>query len=160
MKKLGLFQLVGPIALFSVLAASEAVAWALERAPTSEWLWYLNLKWFGMFQESHYVIAASYGDHPQFVFVALPLLAAAGLGLVFRRSLLLAASSNLSFAYAVFVLLAWLRDKAPLQASLSQQYAAASDSEIAVLLALVALCLLSFVVSHIVYLRQTLASAA
>jgi hypothetical protein len=155
MKRSVALQLLGPVALFAALAVSDLVALALDRAPSSEWLWYFNLKWFGMFQQSHYSFRSIFGGGAQLLFVAAPMLAVAGLGVVFRRTLLLAASSNLTFAYVVFAALSWIRAKAPLQASLSAQYVISANSETILLAALGTLCLLSFAVSHIIYLQKT-----
>ncbi len=151
-------QLWGPVTLFGVLAVADGAARGLERAPSSEWLWYINLKWFGMFQESHYALTTVLraGHYEQFLFVALPLLVCAGLAAVFKRTLLLAASSNLAFVYAILVALGWFRARAPLQASLSEQFSTSANWELIVLAALISLCLLSFVVSHLAYLRRTI----
>ena len=37
-------QLLGPVSLFGVMAMAEGAAYALNCAPSSEWLWYFNLK--------------------------------------------------------------------------------------------------------------------
>ena len=160
MKKLSLFQLIGPVAVFGALLAAEAFANALERAPSSEWLWFVNLKVFGIFQESHYALRVLLRrDYEQLVWIGAPLLAAAGLGVALRRSLLLAISSNLSFVYILFVFLAWFHTKAPMEASLSAQFAASSNSELIVLVALAALSLLSVIVSQIAFLQKAVAEA-
>ncbi len=155
MKKLGAFQLLGPIALFSAMLAAEGVAYGLERAPSSEWLWYFNLKWFGVFQQSHYTLKAALGgDYEQLRYVAFPLLATAIVGVVFKRALFVAISSNLSFVYMLFVLLSWSISKASYQASLSALYPDSTDSEIFVLVVLFAISMLSFVVSHVEYISK------
>lgn len=156
MRKSVALQLLGPVSLLGALAIAEAAVCALDLAPSSEWLWYFNLKWFAMFQQSQYAWKAVLGSGAQPLAVAAPLLVVAGLGVVFKRTLLLAASSNLTFAYVLFAALTWVRAKAPLQASLSQQYAVSANSELIVLAALVSLCLLSFTVSHLIYLQRTL----
>lgn len=155
MKKLGAFQLLGPVALFSAMLAAEGVAYGLERAPSSEWLWYLNLRWFGVFQQSHYALKATLGgDYEQLRYIAFPLLAVAILGAIFKRALFVAISSNLSFVYLLFVFLSWTVSKASYQASLSVLYPDSTDSEIIVLIALVAVSMLSFVVSHMEYINK------
>lgn len=160
MKKLTLFQLLGPVALFSAIFAAEVAALGLERFPSSEWLWYLNLKWFGMFQQSHYIVKAFLGgEYEQLFCIALPLIVCACLGVVFKRSLLLAIASNLSFMYMLFVLLAWSGTKSPIQASLSAQFPVSSNSEVIVLVALVALCLISTVVSHFAFIQKACAKS-
>ena len=156
MKKLGVFQLVGPLALFVALAAEEGVAYALERAPSSEWLWYLNLRCFGMFQQSHYALATfAGGDQGQLTWIGLPLMIAAAVGLVFKRSLLLALSSNLSFVYILFVALAWKLPTLSVEASLSSQFSVGVNPELIVLASLVGLSLFSFGASHFAYARRS-----
>ena len=79
-----------------------------------------------------------------------------GAGIVFRRTLLLAASSNLTFAYVVFAALSWLRTRAPLEVSLSEQDPILTNTETIAPTALLALCLLSFAVSHLFYIQKTI----
>ena len=148
-------QLLGPFALFGALAVSDLAAFALDRAPSSEWLWYFNLKWFAIFEQSHYALKTAFGGGARLLIVAAPLFVVA-LGVVFRRTLLLAASSNLTFAYVVFAALSWLRTKAPVQASLTEQYPISTNSETILLAALISVCLLSFAVSHLFYIQKTL----
>jgi hypothetical protein len=156
MRKSVALQLLGPVSLFGVMAIAEAAAFALNCAPSSEWLWYFNLKWVAMFQQSHYALEAASGGGPQILVVGLPLLILAGLGVAVKRSLLLATSSNLTLAYVVFAALSWVRATAPLEASLSVHYAVSKNSGMIILAALVSLCLLSFTVSHLVYLQKTI----
>ena len=152
-------QLLGPVSLFGVMAIAEVAAFALNCTPSSEWLWYLNLKWFALFQQSHYAFEATLGG-AQILVVGLPLLILAGLGVAFRRTLLLAMSSNLTLAYVVFAALTWVQAKAPLQASLSVQYVVSTNSDVILLATLVSLCLLSFAVSHLIYLQKTITNIA
>jgi hypothetical protein len=161
MKKLTVLQLTGPITLFCAIGAAETAAYGLSRVPSSEWLWYLNLKWFSMFQQSHYALK----DHwhvecEQFLCIALPLVAAAGIGVVLKRWLLLAISSNLSFVYIAFVLYTWLgANPHPQVASLLWGDVGTSNPDVIVLIVLVGLSLLSFVVSHIAYIQKARAGA-
>src|SRR5260370_38678020 len=104
MRKFESLQIVGPLALFCAVGAAECAAYGLSSAPSSEWMWYLNLKLFGMFQQSHYTASEYLGlERAQLLLVALPLFAMGCAGIAFRRSLLLALSSNLSFVYIGFV---------------------------------------------------------
>jgi hypothetical protein len=161
MKKLSPFQLLGPIALFVALAIADAAAYGLQLAPNSEWLWYVNLRWFDMFQRSHYALQAVAGlGHGQFVFVALPLLAAGFVGLFYQRSLLLALSSNLSFIYILFVAMAWAGFKTETQASLSGAFAVSDHPDLFVLAPLVGFSLVSFILSHALYLGRVRAESA
>ena len=147
-------QLLGPVSLFGVMAIAEGAAFALNLTPSSEWLWYFNLKCFALFQQSHYAMQAASGGGAQILVVGA-LVLVAGLGAAFRRTLLLAMSSNLTLAYVVFAALNWVRTQAPLQASLSEQYAVSTNSEVILIAPLVSLCVLSFAVSHLIYLLKT-----
>src|SRR5262245_29276460 len=103
MSRMVKLQLIGPIVIFLTVAAAECAVYALAQDPTSELLWYVNLKLFGIFQRAHYVLShVTTIPGSQFLFVALPIFAMACYGLMYRRSLALALASNLSFAYAAF----------------------------------------------------------
>jgi hypothetical protein len=161
MTKLKTLQFLGPVALFSAVLAAEAAAYALTQDPSSEWLWYLNLKWFSMFQQSHYSLKNHLGiDCEQLFCVALPLFAAGCIGVAIKRSLILAISSNLSFVYIGFVFYVWLRANTRAeQASLSVVLDSSPNPDLIVLAVLVALSLLSFVVSHIAFIQRARAAA-
>jgi hypothetical protein len=164
MRKLGVLQLIGPVSLFGAVSGAEAASYALSRMPSSEWMWYLNLQWFGMFQQSHYVLKDRLGiDCEQLYVIALPLLLAACLGFALRRSLLLAMASSLSFVYIGFVFYTWDRAKSfTLTASLSAEYASPaeiwSNPDLILLIILGSLSLLSFMVSHISYIQRVRAA--
>jgi hypothetical protein len=161
MTRLKTLQFLGPIALFSAVLAAEAAAYALAQIPSSEWLWYVNLKWFSMFQQSHYSLKDDLGVNCEQLFcVALPLFAAACIGLAFRRSLILAISSNLSFVYIGFVVYTWFRANSySVEASLSVEYVASSNPDLLVLLVLVGLTLVSLIGSHVAYFQRVRARA-
>jgi hypothetical protein len=152
-------QLVGPVALFGAVLGAEAAAYALTKAPSCEWLWYVNLKWFSMFQQSHYTITRYIGlDCEQFLCVALPLFAAALIGIARRRELLLAVASNVSFVYIGFVFYTWLRANSySEQASLLANTITSSGPDFILLAVLIGLSLLSFVVSHVAYIQKAYA---
>jgi hypothetical protein len=164
MKKLSVSQLVGPVALFIAVTGAEAASYALSRMPSSEWMWYLNLRWFGMFQQSHYSLQGQLGiDCEQFLLIALPLMLAACLGYILRQSLLLAISSNLSFVYIGFVFCSWTRAQSFRQtASLSEEFTVSStiwsNPDILLLIVLVILSLFSFLVSHFSYIQRARAA--
>jgi hypothetical protein len=161
MNKLATLQLTGPVALFCAVAGAEGAAYGLSQMPSSEWMWYLNLQWFSMFQQSHYYLKGHLGfDCEQLLFVALPLLAAAWAGLTYRKHLVLAAASNLSFVYIGFVVYVWCRANVyPEQASLSVNFVASSGPDLILLAFLVGLSLISFVVSHVSYIQRARAKA-
>ena len=161
MKTLSAFQLLGPMALFAALAAAEAASCALQFAPQSEWLWYVNLNWFSLFQRSHYCLqAVTGGDLGQFSCVAAPLAALAAVGVIFKRSLLLALSSNLSFVYIAFLATVWGDFKGPPQASLLGAFPVSLEPNMFVLSLLIGLSLVSFSVSHIAYVMKLRAESA
>jgi hypothetical protein len=58
MSKSRALQLLGRVSLFGI-AIAEVAAFALNCAPSSEWLWYFNLKWFTLFEQSHYALEAA-----------------------------------------------------------------------------------------------------
>jgi hypothetical protein len=164
MKRLSVSQLIGPVTLFMAIGGAEAASYALSWMPSSEWLWYLNLKWFGMFQQSHYSLQARLGiDCEQLLLIALPLLVAAVVGYRLRKSLLLAISSNLSFVYIGFVFCTWARAKSfPQTASLSGEFAVppdlSSNPDLFLLIVLVSLSLFSLLVSHWSYIQRVRAA--
>jgi hypothetical protein len=161
MNRLRTLQFVGPVALFAAVLAAEAAAYALARYPSSEWLWYLNLTWFSMFQTAHYTLKGYLGvDCEQFLCIAVPLLVAAIAGLALKRPLPLAISSNVSFVYIGFVLYTWCRSKGYTeQASLSVDFVRSSNPDLILLAVLAGLSLISFVVSHIAFIQRARAEA-
>ncbi len=161
MTKLAKLQLIGPVVVFLAVLAAEGAAYALAYSPASEFLWYVNLKLFGMFQRSYYVLSnhVDIGAF-QFLFIALPLFLAAVFGVAFKRPLALAIASNLSFVYASFVVYSsYMLDGVSREASLSVAGARAVALTIPpspylyMMAALVGSSLLSFVISHIAYFR-------
>jgi len=155
MRKLSEIQTLGTIALCCAMLAAESLAYALERAPSSDWLWYLNLKWFGMFQDSHYALERVLGGNcEQISLIAFPLVTFAFLGLAYNRSLLLAISSNLSFVYIVLVFITSSGARSSVQASLVALPAGPANSGAAVIVLLAALALPSVVVSHFAYIEK------
>src|SRR6185503_19593920 len=122
MNRLAKLQLIGPVFLFVAVLAAEGAAYALSVFPSSAPLWYANLKLFGMFQRSYYVVD-SYTGIPSFnlFFITLPILLLGCLGIVWRKRLLLGVSSNLSFVYAGLLIHQWmLMQPHALQASLDK----------------------------------------
>jgi NADH:ubiquinone oxidoreductase subunit K len=155
MTKLAKLQIVGPLALLLALLAAEGAAIALAILPTSETLWYLNLQWFRMFQQSHYllldILKVSYS---QLLTIALPLFSLGCIGLLLRRPLPLAVASNLSMIYVALVFFSstgiFTYGK---QASINS-LATVPHPNWYVLLGLASCALLSFFVSHAIYVRS------
>jgi hypothetical protein len=154
MNRIAKLQLIGPVALFLTVLAAEAAVFALSHNPTSELLWYINLKIFGIFQRSHYVISDLIAiPGAQLLFVALPILALAVYGLARSRAFALAIGSNLSFIYAGFLLVSW----DPVNHNIFSREASLATSTIPsgtnlyTLMILIGTSLLSFVISHLLY---------
>jgi hypothetical protein len=156
MNRLAKLQLIGPAFLFAAVLAAEAGAYALSMFPSSETLWYVNLKMFGMFQRSYYVVD-SYTGIASFdlFFIALPILLLGCLGVTCHKRLLLAISSNLSFVYAGLLIHQWLlMQPRALQASLTAIALPVADADLYLVATLLGASLLSFCVSHFIYVRD------
>jgi len=155
-------QLIGPIVLFATVLAAESAVYALAYDPTSEILWFINLKLFGLFQHSYYVLSSVVDiEGFQLVFIAFPLMLAAVLGIALKRPLLLAIASNVSLVYASFLTYcSTIVDTAPQQAALGLWGASVIPASIPtgpylyLILVLLGSSFLSFAVSHIEYLRS------
>lgn len=154
MSRLFKLQFLGPAALFAAALFAELAAQALAAAPRSEWMWYLNLRVFGLFQRSHealngYIDIAGF----QLFGIALPIFVVAWVGLVKGSRFLLAVSTQFAAGYAAFLLLAW-QTPGPSnpQASL-YVIATPSGAGFYLLTAILGACLLSCAISHLLYLR-------
>lgn len=101
-------QLVGPLALFAAVLAAEAAAYALAIAPSSAFLWYLNLEVFSLFRKSR-ILLSEFCNMPfaQILVMAGPMALVGMLGLLLRNNLFIAISSNLGFMLAAFVAYSW-----------------------------------------------------
>ena len=148
--------------LVSILA-SEAAARALAYAPTSETLWYVNVKVFGIIKKSsvylHDFIPYDVRDYlpvvsAQLFVIIAPIFLIACLGLVFRHRLLLALASNLSFICAAFMLFGWYADERQSQQASLVIVGALQGPNLYVLTTLIGASLLSFLISHFLYLSE------
>lgn len=160
MGRLFKLQFLGPLALFVATLAAELAAQALAFAPTNEWLWFANLQMFAMFQRSYYLLSDVI-DIPGFQLfgLALPILLLGIYGLVAQRRLALAIASNLSFAYATFLLLSWQPAGAPTALASLGSIAMPSGAGLYVLGGILGSSLVSFVLSHLLYLHAARAEA-
>ena len=147
-------QIIGPVTLFAALLAADGAAYALTLYPSSQTLWFLNLRLLSVFQKSHYVLS-SYVDiaYFQIVFIGLPLLLAACYGLVFDRRLALAIASSLSFIYVSFLLCAWYVYDQSWHPTSFIVTGIPSGPDVCFTGGLLGASLLSFIVSHMSYLR-------
>jgi hypothetical protein len=146
-------QFLGPLALFVSTLAAEIAARALEYAPSSETLWFINLRMFGIFQRS-YLVLSDYVDLQGFQLygIALPIFALACVGLLAHLRLPLAVSSHLAVGYAAFLILSWQSPGAPKTAQASLlAIAIPSGAGLYVVAGIVGACLLSVVLSHLLY---------
>ena len=147
-------QFLGPLALFATTLCAELAARALQYAPSSELLWFINLRIFGIFQRSHAVLSQVVAiDGFQFYGIALPIFLLACLGLVAKWRLPFTVATHLSSVYAGFLLLSW-RVGVPTttQASLGP-VAVPSGPGLYVMATIFGTCLLSFAVTHLLYFR-------
>jgi hypothetical protein len=91
MNSLFRLQFLGPLALFSATLCAELAARALQYAPSSEFLWFVNLRMFGIFQRSYAMLSEFVAvDGFQFFGIALPIFALACFGLAAKSRLPLA----------------------------------------------------------------------
>src|SRR5258708_37171267 len=102
MSRLFKLQFLGPFALFVTTLCAELAARALQYAPRSELLWFINLRMFGIFQRSHAVISAFVPiDGFQFFGLALPIFLLACFGLAARSRLPFTVSIHLRPSHAL-----------------------------------------------------------
>jgi hypothetical protein len=154
MSRLFKIQFLGPFALFAATLSAELAARALQYSPSSELLWFINLRIFGIFQRSHAMLSLFVDiDGFQFFGLALPIFLLACLGLAARSRLPFAVATHLSAVYAGLLVLSW-QIGVPIrtQASLGPiAVAVPSGAGRYVLATILGSCLLSFAVTHLVY---------
>jgi hypothetical protein len=154
MTRLAKLQFIGPAVLLLAIAAAEGAVLALPHAPASETLWYLNLDVFGAFRRADDALSISADiDHAQLCIVGLPVFLTACWGLIFGRVLPLAVASNLAFLYASCLLYGRYVHGMPRLTSLAA-IAAWTNPGVTLSLVVFSCALLSFSVSHIVYIRN------
>src|SRR5215207_1609089 len=160
MMRLAKLQLIGPLVLFGAALAAEGTVLALALLALAELLWQINPKWFAAFQRSHYMLGErSSIAYLQLLGIAAPLFALAGVGFASGRELLFAILSNLSFVYASFVAYAgWQVPPGP-QAALLAVVSVPFGPDLYLLVVLLGASLVSFVVSHLLYVRAVRARA-
>src|SRR3954454_17524804 len=113
MNRLFKLQFLGPFALFTATLCAELAARALEYAPSSEFLWFINLKMFGIFQRSYAALLNLSDIVPingfQYFGLALPtfVFVLACYGLAAKSRLPFTVATHLSVLYAGFLVLSW-----------------------------------------------------
>jgi hypothetical protein len=152
MNRLFKLQFLGPFALFAATLCAELAARALQYAPSSELLWFINLRVFGIFQRS-YAMLSYFGvtDGFQFFGLALPIFVLACFGLAAKSRLSFTVATHLSAAYAGFLVLSWQAGVTVKQASLGS-IAVPSGVGLYVMATILGTCLLSFAITHLLYL--------
>jgi len=159
MNRLFKLQFLGPFALFAAALCAELAARALQYAPNSELLWFINLKMFGIFQRSDATLSYFIPiDGFQFFGLALPIFALACFGLAARSRPLFTVATHLSVAYALFVAMSWkmiapgITEASLGPISVSSGFGAIpSGAGLYVMATILGACLLSFAVTHLLY---------
>src|SRR3954447_18275626 len=101
MNRLFKLQFLGPFALFTATLSAELAARALQYAPSSELLWFVNLRMFGIFQRSDAVLSYYVPiDGFQLFGLALPIFLLACFGLAAKSRPLFTIATHLSAAFA------------------------------------------------------------
>jgi hypothetical protein len=153
MNRLFKLQFLGPLALFAATLCAELAARALQYAPSSELLWFINLKMFGIFQRSDAVLSYFVPiDGFQLFGLALPIFVLACFGLAARSRRSFTVATHLSVAYALFLVVSWQGDT-PTVALASLETVAVPSGGQYVMATILGTCLLSFAVTHLLYLR-------
>ncbi|MBR0712148.1 hypothetical protein JQ603_36995 [Bradyrhizobium liaoningense] len=153
MNRLFKLQFLGPLALFTTTLCAELAARALEYAPSSQVLWFINLKLFGIFQRSDAYLSYFVSiEGFQLFGLALPIFVLACLGLVARSRPLFTIATHLSAAYAVFLVASWQVGMPTVrQASLGA--IAVPSGGLFVMATILGTCMLSFAITHLLYFR-------
>ena len=158
MNRLFKLQFLGPFALFTATLCAELAARALEYAPSSEFLWFINLRMFGIFQRSYAMLLNLSEVVPidgfQYFGLALPtfVFVLACLGLAAKSRLPFTVATHLSVAYAGFLVLSWQAGVPSVTQASLVPIAIPSGVGLYVMATIVGTCLLSFAITHLLYL--------
>ncbi|MCK1707609.1 MULTISPECIES: hypothetical protein [unclassified Bradyrhizobium] len=151
MNRLFKLQFLGPLALFAATLCAELAARVLEYAPSSEFLWFINLRMFGIFQRSDAVLSYFVPIKGfQFFGLALPIFALASVGLAAKSRPVFTVATHASVAYALFLVVCW-RLGAPTAVQASLVAVAVPSGGQFVMATILGACLLSFAVTHLLY---------
>jgi hypothetical protein len=152
MNRLFKLQFLGPFALFAATLCAELAARALQYAPSSELLWIINLRIFGIFQRSHALLSYFVGiDGFQLFGLALPIFLLACLGLATKSRLPFTVATHLSPLYAGFLVLSWQAGVPTTKQASLVPIAVPSGPGLYVMATILGTCLLSFAVTHLLY---------
>ncbi|MEH2568928.1 hypothetical protein [Bradyrhizobium sp. AZCC 2289] len=154
MNRLFKLQFLGPLALFAATLCAELAARALQYAPSSELLWFINLRMFGIFQRSDAVLSYFIPmDGFQFFGVALPIFVLACFGLAAKSRPLFTIATHLSAAYAGFLVLSWQVGAPTVTQASLVPVAVPPGVGLYVMATILGTCLLSFAITHLLYIR-------
>ena len=151
MSRLFKLQFLGPFVLFAATLCAELAARALQYAPSSELLWFINLRVFGIFQRSYALLSYfDVIDGFQFFGLALPIFVLACFGLAAKSRLSFTVATHLSAAYALFLVISWhVGVPTVMQATLGT--IAVPSGGMYVMATILGTCLLSFAITHLLY---------
>jgi len=154
MNRLFKLQFLGPFALFAATLCAELAARALQYAPSSKLLWFINVSMFGIFQRSDAMLSYFVAiEGFQFFGLALPIFVLACFGLAVKFRLAFTVATHLSAAYAWFLVISWqVGVPTVTQASLAP-IAVPSGVSLYVMATILGTCLLSFTITHLLYLH-------
>ena len=154
MNRLFKLQFLGPLALFAAALCAELAARALEYAPSSELLWFINLRMFGIFQRSDAMLSEFVPiDGFQFFGLALPIFGLACLGLAAKSRPLFTVATHFSAAYAVFLVVSWQVGAPTVRQASLGTIAVPSGAGQYVMATILGTCFLSFAITHLLYIR-------
>ena len=152
MNRLFKLQFLGPFALFAATLCAELAARALQYAPSSEILWFINLRMFGIFQRSDAVLSYFVAiDGFQLFGLALPIFALACFGLATRCRLPFTVATHLSVVYAGFLVLSWQTGLQTVTQASVRPIAVPPGVGLYVMVTILGACLLSFAITHLLY---------
>jgi hypothetical protein len=154
MDRLFKLQFIGPLALFAATLAAELAARALQYAPSSELLWFVNLKIFGAFQRSYATLSEFVPiDGFQLFGLALPIFLLACIGLAAKCRPAFTVATHLSAAYAAFLVISWQVGVPTLKQASLVPIAVPAGPGLYVMAIILGTCSLSFAVTHLLYIR-------
>src|SRR5439155_7785955 len=159
MNRLFKLQFLGPFALFAATLCAELAARALQYAPSSELLWFINLRMFGIFQRSYAMLLNLSEVVPidgfQYFGLALPIFVfvLGCLGLATKSRLPFTVATHLSVAYAGFLVLSWQAGVPTVTQASLVPVAVPSGAGLYVMAIILGSCLVSFAITHLLYLR-------
>src|SRR5438445_9623380 len=159
MSRLFKLQFLGPFALFAATLCAELAALALQYFPSSELLWFINLRMFGIFQRSYAMLSTLSEVIPidgfEYFGLALPTLvfALACVGLAAKSRLPFTVATHLSVAYAGFLVFSWQAGVPKVMQASLVPIAVPSGVGLYVMATILGTCFLSFAITHLLYFR-------